>query len=347
MDEGGSEWWWLLELLWKNVNDPNRPIPKGMEDFFPPGSKLPPPLPSNNSNKEENDANNNTNEHDTESSSTFERRTNDTNNNNNNTDTTNETRAKSQDQQQQQQQKSPPPPPPPSSKDDSANLTGLLAVLAIVMTLRQVLEQEERDLGQEITFMEFRNQLLWTGQVHKIVVVNNKVARIELKPSTVGGNGMEDGGSGGGGGGGGHSSTTTTSTTTNNMNTNQNHEEEFTWEDQRGQRLLASGRNLHQQQQQSRPYYFYIGSVEALEEKLTKAQAHIHPSKWVEVQYISSSNWAMELIKLLPVAAMILALHHGIRLMGGLRGGSSGSGGAVSSRWAVPRHAKLTKKIFR
>jgi AFG3 family protein len=85
----------------------------------------------------------------------------------------------------------------------------------------------------------------------------------------------------------------------------------------------------------SKKYFFHIGSVESLEEKLTKAQStSVHPESWVEVQYVSRTNWTAEFIKLIPFAAFIAVMYFGSRglassLTGGM--GGRGSGGDIFS----------------
>jgi AFG3 family protein len=49
----------------------------------------------------------------------------------------------------------------------------------------------------------------------------------------------------------------------------------------------------------------------------------------IEVQYIQRTNWAIELLKMLPTAVFIAALYYGTRgLQGVARGGPGGGGGA-------------------
>jgi AFG3 family protein len=78
----------------------------------------------------------------------------------------------------------------------------------------------------------------------------------------------------------------------------------------------------------SKKYFFHIGSVESLEEKLTKAQStSVHPESWVEVQYVSRTNWTAEFIKLIPFAAFIAVMYFGSRgLASSLTGGMGGRG---------------------
>jgi AFG3 family protein len=79
----------------------------------------------------------------------------------------------------------------------------------------------------------------------------------------------------------------------------------------------------------SQKYYFYIGSVERLEEKLAAAQQHLHPTEWVEVKYIQQTNLLLEFIKALPFLALPVAIHFGFR---GLTGGATTKGGSQNMK---------------
>ena len=73
-------------------------------------------------------------------------------------------------------------------------------------------------------------------------------------------------------------------------------------------------------------YYFHIGSVESLEEKLTKAQSSIHPESWVEVQYINRTNWTITLIQIIPyLVVMGVVLYGFTQAAGPLQRGGPGS----------------------
>ena len=80
-------------------------------------------------------------------------------------------------------------------------------------------------------------------------------------------------------------------------------------------------------------YHFTIGSVESLEEKLTTAQKEldIAPRDFVPVQYVTETNWAVELLKSAPVLMMIglTALMFRGMAGGGMGGGAGGGMGNV------------------
>ena len=75
-------------------------------------------------------------------------------------------------------------------------------------------------------------------------------------------------------------------------------------------------------------YHFNIGSVEAFEEKLSRAQQDlgIAPRDFVPVRYVEETNWAMELLKSSPAILMIGLTVFLLRGMGGI-GGTGGGGG--------------------
>ena len=234
----------------------------------------------------------------------------------------------------------------PPDGGDPPTLTALLAMLLLVMGARRLLEGSENgggtggSNGKEITFVEFRNQLLQSGQVDKIVVVNNNMARVVLHPgskgilssssatglppSSTGLLGRQSSSSNGGGeadstvmefdkpadsaasvsaGGSGGGLTST----------------------------LSSSSSLDRNK--TPVYHFYIGSIESFEEKLTQAQSHIHPRDWIPVQYVTEVNLLVEFIKATPMLAMLAMLAYwsrgfmGAGGMGGAGGGSGGPGG--------------------
>lgn len=216
----------------------------------------------------------------------------------------------------QQQQQAPPPPP----LDDNANLPGLIALLVIIIMLRSVLEGDDENTdsgtGQEITFVEFRNKFLLTDKVEKLVVVNDKVARVVLKPDA-----MVDDGSGSSVGAGGVGTEIGMDQDTSSWQRESAAIMDHPSSDVATAAARSNGRAS---------YYFYIGSTESLEDRLTRAQSDANkpPMEWVEIQYVTSTNWGLELIKYLPTAAFIAAIYFGSRGLGGMPGGMGGRGGS-------------------
>lgn len=185
--------------------------------------------------------------------------------------------------------------------EDNQNIPGLLALLILVMTARSLYDSEAVD-GQEITFQEFRNKFLMTGLVERLEVINEKVARVILKPNAQAQHLSHDED------GSGH-------------NTEWNDQDETKMEYVSPQNAPhTEGRGSNKPPQ----YYFYIGSVESLEQKLTAAQQQWHPSKWVEVQYINKTDWAVELIKAAPLILILGTMYY---MMKGMPGSAAGGGG--------------------
>lgn len=190
--------------------------------------------------------------------------------------------------------------------DANQNIPGTLALLIAVLMLRNLYDSETVE-GQEITFIEFRNRFLLQGQVERLEVVNEKVARVVLRPeaalmhSSSGGEGM--------------GSTTT----------EWSDKDETEWHHSNNSAGGASGNNSRNPKNASNHYYFYIGSVQSLEQKLTAAQQEWHPSRWVEVQYLTKTDWAMELVKAAPMLLMVGTVYY---MMRGIPGNPASGGGA-------------------
>lgn len=239
---------------------------------------------------------------------------------------------KKQNDSRKKGQKTPP-------NDDTANLPGLLALLALIVTLRQWLEQEERDMGTEITFVDFRNTLLHTGMVEKLEVINKKMARVVLKPNAKVSNvvGVNEPGL--------HNNSISSENWSSSANDNTQMAFETTAGSSNTTNGLTASPNSNGKKEKS--FYFFIGSVESLEEKLTKAQAHVHPEDWVEVQYMSRTNWTLELLKSLPMVAFVAAVYFGSRGLSGIPGaGAAGRGGGAGGIFSIGKSTakKITKE---
>ena len=282
-------------------------VPKGFENFFPKDYDGP-----NNKKKKKSD------DDDTATTSTGPEKTSSdsdasTSSSTNNKSSTMHSQDDSSSKEKQQQNKQETPPPPPNP-DDTASIPGLLMLLAAIIAIRQYLEDQETELGQEITWQDFRHRFLWPRKVEKLQVVNRNLARVVLKPGVV-------------------PVTTTTTTGISGGNTEGESVLEFDTGSSSGSSSssavsAATSRGNKYLKKNANHYYFYIGSVEAFEEKLTKAQHDIHPSDWVEVEYVTRTNWVMEGVKLLPFWAFLAAVTFGLRGMGGLSGGAGGAGGS-------------------
>jgi len=294
-------------------------IPRGFQDFFPPSARRKPPPPLESSSAKEDDS---SSAHLLSKGDSKEK--------------------EGKDRKQEDSQQTPP------NDENYDNLPGLLALLAVIIMLRSWLESEESELGQEITFVEFRNKFL-TGQspqqVEVLQIVNKKMARVILKhPGAAGASASMDGSGSGGGAA--------------DLPTWKDGDTSIGWEDGAGDvesnmNVSSSpGASAASSRRRQPVYYFYIGSVESLEEKLAQAQQHLHPAQWVEVQYITRTNYALEALKSLPMLAFLAAIYFGSRAampggMGGAggMGGGRGGGGGMGGIFGIGRStAKKIKK---
>jgi AFG3 family protein len=300
-------------------------FPKGFSDFFPESGKSKPPLPGA---KPAADTPRPTSTQDSDAADSS----------NDDADTTDTAKLASQDDKSSNDKKN-------SKKDqkhqgsgapedDNVNLPGLLALLALVVTVRSYMEQEERDLGKEITFVEFRNSFLFSGNVEKLEIVNKRMARVILKPNaTMAGLAAATAGSG--------SADAANFAESQQDGTTMRFEETSLTVPSSSE--TAAERAARGQRQQH--FYFNVGSVESLEEKLTKAQQDkdIHPSEWIEVQYVEKTNWTVEALKTLPFIAFVAAVYFGSRGMAGMPGGASGGKGGMGGIFGVGK--STAKKI--
>lgn len=327
-------------------------IPRGFEDFFPDGM---PDKKEKSSETSSSSATPGTTSDANDNKDIMDRGVSSKDNNNDNQDNKN----KKDDKKKKKKASS------PSFDEDNNNLPGLIALLLILVTARTVMEQPEEIYGEEITFNEFRNQFLLRGAVEKLVVINQKIAQVVIKPdymenattsssslglsSVATFQGMMMGGGGSG-----------TFRDYNNGNNNAvviDQQDEgaamraTSWphlsSDSSSIDILRNKSRSNRSNKQSRSYYFYIGNVENLEEKLTKAQASVHPESWIEVQYIQRTNWGIELLKTLPFFAFVAALYFGTRGVGGISSGIGGrgssGGGGMGSIFSVGKstHKKI------
>ena len=316
-------------------------IPKGFEDFFP------------NDEKDKNDT------------STTTTKRNDDNNSSNvgNDDASKETNTEEDnssasdsvdnkntttDAEKMHSSSSPPPPTPPPPNEDkkkqrkrrkrekdnsdpyTPEWTTLLSMLAMVMMLQYLTQKKGENAdpshGPEITYVEFRNQLLLPGLVERVVVLNDKKVIVHLKPNA-------------------SNMASTSGTTMDNVATTASNE--TTFGDMSNDTLSVSSSSSNGN---SKTYHFYIGSTEAFEEKLTKAQAaaSMHPESWVDVQYVTSTSWTSTFVRLIPTfVTFIIFFVIGLSLhrAGGMFGPGGGRGGGPGGIFSIGKSpAKKIKK---
>lgn len=217
--------------------------------------------------------------------------------------------------------------PPPSEEPDPQNIPALIAMLLMVMAARRFLDGDEGSAtrnGKEITFVDFRNYLLESGQVEKIVVVNNSLARVVLHPGSKGIPSLSSSNA--------KMVSSDFSMDSRGKQVMEVHDDDGTVMefDRASSDATADGSDPSavRSASQTPSYHFYIGSIESFEEKLSKAQAHIHPREWVPVQYVNEINLLVEFIKATPMLALMGILYYYSRgMMGGAGAGGGGAGG--------------------
>eukprot|EP00586_Coscinodiscus_wailesii_P001856 CAMPEP_0172479356 /NCGR_PEP_ID=MMETSP1066-20121228/3886_1 /TAXON_ID=671091 /ORGANISM="Coscinodiscus wailesii, Strain CCMP2513" /LENGTH=379 /DNA_ID=CAMNT_0013239755 /DNA_START=135 /DNA_END=1270 /DNA_ORIENTATION=+ len=202
----------------------------------------------------------------------------------------------------------------PPNQQDQQQLIPLTIALLLVLALRSYFDDEITS-SHEVTWTDFRNYMLESGDVERIHVVNKKIARVYLRP---GARGLP---SKGGGGAYGHRKDTGGDKTTLD-------DEDKTVMDMGVPSSSASSSrgdeggvsSSSRSQRSSHPvYYFTIGSVESFEDKLTKTQEElgVSPRDYVPVKYTTETNWAMELFKSSPVLLLLGIMAYTLRGMGG------------------------------
>jgi AFG3 family protein len=233
-------------------------------------------------------------------------------------------KSKDDGDSQQQKQKNRGGVPPPPEEENPQNILATMALLVMVLAARRFLNEGENDSdtknGKAITFVEFRNYLLESGQVEKIEVVNSHLARVVLRP---GSRGIPSSGE----------------TATNREESQQHHDGDSdstvldfqsSADGSSSMSSTTGGSPLRSQQQAANTivYHFHIGSIESFEEKLSKSQSHIHPREWIPVQYVNEVNLLVEFVKATPMLAMAAILFYYSRgMMGGAGAGGGGAGG--------------------
>jgi len=218
--------------------------------------------------------------------------------------------------------------PPPTEDPDPQNISALIALLLMVLGARRYFSENEDGgssrNGKEITFVDFRNQLLASGQVEKIVVVNSTLARVVLRPGSKGMVLPQH-----------HENSVMVSSDiprSKQEGRQPQHPDDETMMEFNQPSTDANGSGSDTTRTRSSVstpvYHFYIGSIESFEEKLSKSQGHIHPREWIPVQYVNEVNLLIEFIKMTPLLAMLGILYYYSRgMMGGAGVGGAGGGG--------------------
>lgn len=214
---------------------------------------------------------------------------------------------------------------PPNFTGNTLVLALILVGLSYFMIRNEDDSSSPTDFSREITWNDFCNYLLETGQVEKIVVTNNRtVAKVFLKR---GSHGLP-----------------------------QHQSRQFRYLDQRRQQRSASGNQMfddsstHMDDEYSADssstnfdgnlsngksnqhqivYRFAIGSVDSFEKKLEEAQkaVGVDPLHEIPVQYTNESTTKSELLGVLPSLVLMGAAFYFMRFAAGSMGGMGGAGG--------------------
>lgn len=193
-----------------------------------------------------------------------------------------------------------------------------LIPLAVAALFLSDLASVEKPM-QEITYQEFRNSLLESGRVEKVVIVNKKYAKVFLHDASVASSSI------------GSSSSGSDSGDWNAHDTANKAHYEFGRESSDNQSSFpgspaVGGRAKAAPSQPT--YYFNLGSVENFERQLEHAQHQlgIRPHDYIPVQYTNELNFASELMKFLPTIVLVGFLLMSMRGIGGGAGGGGGMG---------------------
>jgi AFG3 family protein len=256
---------------------------------------------------------------------------------------------------------------PNQQQEDKQQVGAAIAMLLLVLAARNIMDEEGLGNGREVTWADFRNYMLESGDVDKIEVVNKKYARVYLRPGARGvplqhrpGVNVLPISSGGGANAGIPPSSQT-------ITTKRRRDVDGEWDDgtvmdlgsvssdataaasggfasrlpgMDAQAGAAGGSGGHQL-----VYHLNIGSVESFEEKLSRSQQElgIAPRNFVPVQYVTETNWAMELIKSAPMLLMVGVTVYMLRGMGGM-GGAGGRGGGMGGMGGMFQIGKSNAK---
>jgi hypothetical protein len=247
---------------------------------------------------------------------------------------------------------------PPPGDNDPQNIPAMIALLLLVTAANGFLKSNDDGNeggrnGGEITFVDFRNHLLDSGQVDKIVVVNNNLARVILYPGSKGAPHNN------------HDTLSSSSSSSSAGDSRSNHSRrdgghaadntilEFNKSSSTSNTIESSSSASESLDSSSSTgnntpvYHFYIGSVESFEEKLSKAQSDVHPREWVPVQYVNEVNLLQEFIKVTPMLALGAILFYYSRgiMGGGAAGGAAGGGGGMGGIFQVGKFL-LNRRVF-
>mmetsp|Transcript_3560 Transcript_3560/g.10352 ORF Transcript_3560/g.10352 Transcript_3560/m.10352 type:complete len:828 (-) Transcript_3560:1087-3570(-) len=183
------------------------------------------------------------------------------------------------------------------SKDSTSTLQQALNqtlwVFVVPAAIWALFSLTKTDNEKEISFQQFRNQLLAKGLVEKLEVTNKAVVKVYLKP------------------------TAAASTMDGEMQSGSLSPQ------QSAPAAGAQAANVAR-------YYFNVGSVDSFERKMEEAQEALGISlgEEVPIQYVNEIGWQQELLRFAPTLLLIAGyIWITRRTMGGSGGGLGGLGG--------------------
>lgn len=212
---------------------------------------------------------------------------------------------------------------PPNFNGNTLILALMLVGLSYFMIRSEDDSASPTDFSREITWNDFCNYLLETGQVEKIVVTNNRtIAKVFLKRGSHGlpqhqnrqfryrqqGSGSEN------------QMFDDSTTRIDDEYSSGSSTERFD-----GMQIISNGKsNQHQI-----VYRFAIGSVDSFEKKLEEAQkaVGVDPLDEIPVQYTNESTTKSEVLGVLPSLFLMGAAFYFMRFAAGSMGGMGGPGG--------------------
>jgi len=178
---------------------------------------------------------------------------------------------------------------------------GLAAVGATVLTYAMTAgESGGGRAAQQISMQHFLSNILASGRVRKLLVVNSSMVRVYVSDDRLGMEGFGETGSTGGSGSGLHTPP-------------------------------SGGGYTPSAEASSSAFYFSIGSVEQLEEKIEAAQAQlgVKSRDYIPVQYVQETSFMAEAGRFLPTLLLIGFFYMLSRGMSGMSGGMGGGAGGL------------------
>lgn len=269
-----------------------------------------------------------------------------------------DTQAKASAGGQGPNNKTQPPQKPGRSPWNNGNLPSYGTAALGVVLLAALLHELNEFSGLEIVWQDFQNKLLSSGHVSRIVVTNRSTARVFMKeswkeqiermPGSAFGlpaqlnrtaRSHDD------------NSWKHDDAATRQLAEKWEHEQTTTYEGKLAGLEDASSRppypNSSQLGDKFPSYYFTIGSVDSFEAKLAEAQKAlgIDPKDFIPVQYLSETNWASELLKVLPTFILLGFLFMSMGKIGG--GPMGGGGGGMKNIFSIGKSGatKVTKEM--